>query len=58
MGDKVRAGRGMDGRDAVRKAAAWRVRTDAGRSGSATTDAAGREQQRRAVAWGRARGQA
>ena len=59
MGDKVRAGRGMDDRDVVRKSSPMqRAARDAAmaRTGSAETDRAGREQQRRATAYGRARG--
>ena len=59
MSDKVRAGRGMDDRDVVRKSSpmqrAAREAT-AGRARSAETDRMGREQQRRATAYGRARG--
>ncbi|WP_072415113.1 hypothetical protein [Collinsella phocaeensis] len=59
MSDKVRAGRGMDDRDVVRKSSplqqAARDATMA-RAGSAETDRMGREQQRRATAYGRARG--
>lgn len=59
MSDKVRAGRGMDDRDVVRKSSplqrAAREAT-ATRTGSAETDRMGREQQRRATAYGRARG--
>ena len=59
MSDRVRAGRGMDDRDVVRKsnplqrAAREAMAT---RAGSAETDHMGREQQRRATAYGRARG--
>lgn len=59
MSDKVRAGRGMDNRDVVRKSSPLqRAARDAtaGRAGSAETDRMGREQQRRATAYGRARG--
>lgn len=59
MGDKVRAGRGMDDRDVVRKSSPLlRAERDANpaRAGSAETDRMGREQQRRATAYGRARG--
>lgn len=59
MSDKVRAGRGVDDRDVVRKRnplqRAARNAT-AARAGSAETDRMGREQQRRATAYGRARG--
>lgn len=59
MSDKVRAGRGMDDRDVVRKSnplqRAAREATVT-RAGSAETDRMGREQQRRATAYGRARG--
>lgn len=49
----------MDDRDAVRKGSPLqRAARDAmaGRAGSAETDRMGREQQRRATAYGRARG--
>ncbi len=55
MGDKVRAGRGMDDRDAVRKSASARKAADA-RFPSAEAERMGRDQQRRATAYGRARG--
>lgn len=59
MADRVRAGRGVDDRDVVRKSnplqkAAQSAREQ--RAGSAETDRMGREQQRRATAYGRARG--
>lgn len=57
MSDKVRSGRGIDDRDVVRKSAARRV-SEAERASSISTDRLGREQQRRATAYGRARGQA
>ncbi len=58
MADRVRAGRGVDDRDVVRKSnplqrAAQGARE---RAASAETDHMGREQQRRATAYGRARG--
>ena len=59
MSDRVRAGRGMDDRDAVRRnSPLGRPARDAmaARMGSAETDRMGREQQRRATAYGRARG--
>ncbi|MDY5271682.1 hypothetical protein [Tractidigestivibacter sp.] len=59
MSDKVRAGRGMDDRDVMRKSSPLqRAARDAtaGRAGTAETDRMGREQQRRATAYGRARG--
>ena len=59
MSDKVRAGRGMDDRDVVRKSSPLqRAAREAAatRAGSAETDRMGREQQRRATAYGRARG--
>lgn len=59
MADRVRAGRGMDDRDVVRKSSPLqRAARDANptRTGSAETDRMGREQQRRATAYGRARG--
>ena len=59
MSDRVRAGRGMDDRDVVRESnqlqRAAREAT-AARAGSAETARMGREQQRRATAYGRARG--
>lgn len=59
MSDKVRAGRGMDDRDVVRKSNPLQ-RTAQGasvpRAGSAETERLGRDQQRRATAYGRARG--
>lgn len=55
MGDKVRAGRGMDDRDVVRKSASARKASDA-RFPSAEAERMGRDQQRRATAYGRARG--
>ena len=59
MADRVRAGRGVDDRDVVRKSnpqqrAAQGSREQ--RAGSAETHRMGREQQRRATAYGRARG--
>ena len=57
MSDKVRAGRGVDDRDVVRKSAdARRVRAGAARLSSDETERLGRDQQRRATAYGRARG--
>lgn len=58
MADRVRAGRGVDDRDVVRKSnplqrAAQGARE---RAASAEADRMGREQQRRATAYGRARG--
>ncbi|MGO5418255.1 hypothetical protein [Collinsella sp. LCP19S3_B11] len=58
MADRVRAGRGVDDRDVVRKSnplqqAAQSAREQ--RAGSAETDRMGRERQRRATAYGRAR---
>lgn len=58
MADRTRAGRGVDDRDVVRKSnplqrAAQGARE---RAASAETDRMGREQQRRATAYGRARG--
>ena len=54
MGDKVRAGRGMDDRDVARKSVlerrARRERVD-------ETERVGRDAQRRAMAYSRARGQ-
>lgn len=55
MGDKARAGRGMDDRDVVRKSASARKAADA-RFPSAEAERMGRDQQRRATAYGRARG--
>lgn len=59
MADKTRPGRGVDDRDAVRKSGAPRRAAQGAReqrAGSAETDRMGREQQRRATAYGRARG--
>ena len=58
MDDKVRAGRGMDDRGVVRKAAsASKAATpSAVRLPTNETDRLGRDQQRRATAYGRARG--
>lgn len=59
MSDKVRAGRGTGDRDVMRKSSPLgRPARDvtAVRVGSAETDRMGREQQRRATAYGRARG--
>lgn len=55
MGDKARAGRGMDDRGVARKSAAVRKVADA-RLSSAEAERMGRDQQRRATAYGRARG--
>ena len=55
MGDKARAGRGMDDRDVARKSASARKAADA-RFPSAEAERMGRDQQRRATAYGRARG--
>lgn len=56
MGDKVRAGRGMDDRDVVRKTASARKAAGAARLSTDETERLGRDQQRRATAYGRARG--
>ena len=59
MADRVRAGRGVDDRDAVRKSSLMQRAAQGAReqrAGSAETDRMGREQQRRATAYGRARG--
>lgn len=57
MGDKVRAGRGMDDRDVVRKtASARKAAAGAARPSANETERLGRDQQRRATAYGRARG--
>ena len=59
MADRVRAGRGVDDRDVVRKSNPLQHAAQGSceqRSGSAETDRMGREQQRRATAYGRARG--
>jgi len=59
LADRVRAGRGVDDRDAVRKSSLMQRAaqgTREQRAGSAETDRMGREQQRRATAYGRARG--
>ena len=57
MSDKVRAGRGMDDRDVVRKSSsASKARAGAARLSADETERLGRDQQRRATAYGRARG--
>ncbi|WP_417134895.1 hypothetical protein [Rubneribacter badeniensis] len=57
MSDKVRAGRGMDDRDVVRKmASARKTATSTTRLSTDETERLGRDQQRRATAYGRARG--
>ena len=58
MSDRVRAGRGMDDRDVVRKSNPLQraARGAAWKAAPADTDRMGREQQRRATAYGRARG--
>ena len=57
MGDKVRAGRGMDDRDVVRKtASAHKATAGAARLSADETERLGRDQLRRATAYGRARG--
>lgn len=56
MGDRVRAGRGADGRDMVRKGSAGRDAANAGRRAADEAERLGRDQQRRATAYGRARG--
>ena len=53
MADKTRGGRGVDDRDVVRKAGAGR-RAGATEREAASTERIGREQQRRATAYGRA----
>lgn len=55
MSDKVRAGRGVDDRDVMRKTAPARKGPE-GRRSSDETERMGRDQQRRATAYGRARG--
>lgn len=56
MADRARAGRGVDDRDVVRKSAAARRTMAAERAASEATERMGRDQQRRATAYGRARG--
>lgn len=56
MGDRVRAGRGMDDRDVVRKSAVVRKAAADTRLSSVEAERMGRDQQRRATAYGRARG--
>ena len=57
MSDRVRAERGMDDHDVVRKtASARKVAAGAARLSSDETERLGRDQQRRATAYGRARG--
>lgn len=59
MADRTRAGRGVDDRDVVRKSNPLQRAAQGARergAGSAETDRMGREQQRRATAYGRARG--
>lgn len=59
MAERNRRGRGADDLDALKKALRPFVVDDAARQrpGSAETDRLGREQQRRATAYARARGQ-
>lgn len=59
MADRNRRGRGTDDVDTLKKALRPFVVDDSirQRSGSAETDRLGREQQRRATAYARARGQ-
>ena len=57
MGDKVRAGRGMDVRDVVRKSALGRGSRDGRGERADDTERMGRDAQRRAMAHARARGQ-
>ena len=56
MGDKARVGRGMDDRDVVRKSASARKAAADTRLSSSEAERMGRDQQRRATAYGRARG--
>ncbi len=57
MADKVRGGRGVDDRDVLIKTLKRRAPGETQRAGSSETDRLGREQQRRATAYARARGQ-
>lgn len=56
MADKVRGGRGVDNRDALVKTLKRRAPGEAQRATSSETDRLGREHQRRATAYARARG--
>ena len=56
MADKTRGGRGVDDRDLVRKADSGKRAVGSARE-ALSTERLGREQQRRATAYGRARGQ-
>ena len=56
MADKTRGGRGVDDRDVVRKADSGKRAVGSARE-ALSTERLGREQQRRATAYGRARGQ-
>lgn len=56
MSDKVRAGRGIDDRDVVCKSSSAGKAAPGARPASAETERMGRDQQRRATAYGRARG--
>lgn len=57
LADTHGRGRGERGRGDLKKGAARRDARDDGRRGASETDRLGREQQRRATAYGRARGQ-
>ena len=57
LGDGHGRGRGDRGRDDLMKGPARRDARDDGRRGASETDRLGREQQRRATAYGRARRQ-
>jgi hypothetical protein len=57
MADKVRGGRGVDDRDVMAKTLRKGVREADRRGAPAEADRLGREQQRRATAYARARGQ-
>lgn len=57
MADKVRGGRGVDDRDVVAKTLRKGAREAERRGTPAEADRLGREQQRRATAYARARGQ-
>ena len=57
LGNGHGRGRGDRGRDDLKKGPARRDARDEGRRSASETDRMGREQQRRATAYGRARGQ-
>lgn len=57
MADRKRGGRGADDRDVLLKSIKRAVEVDASRRPASETDRLGRDQQRRATAYARARGQ-